>query len=347
MDSHRGMRRSTRPLAAVGIAVVLMCGTQASAMAAQPVSITLKAPEQSFVYGDPWGFQAEMTGVVTGIYGGENMIPGESHVSSFDGPYGEVYFFPNGADTAAGWFGADPERAPLDAGTYDMRVSVNGAQTGSGFAYSGESEPIELEIGPAELATDVRMIADPSNPDNAVVTVGLDGQFINNLVPGLPQDEYPSLARMPAGSWHVVITDGAGSTLLDRTIEQPADGPPSATLYWTDAEPESAYTVTGSFTPVPDSQQNFAIAEAAAFPYTSPSAQRPQPTPTVAGPLVEPLESPGGASLPVWSILGAGLVALGLVVALLTLLVAGRRRASRTTKATQTSNEGQTDAAVA
>jgi hypothetical protein len=323
MDSQRGMHRMRISASAVGLSVVLVCAGAASASADQPLQVDIVPDETSISYGGYWQLEARLSGQPAG---GQYPVPGEVRIASIDGIYSTTNFY-GGAQEATAYVGPSMDHAPLDVGAYE--VSVSARSESYGVVYSGASAPATLTITPAPLTTDVRMIADPNSPGNAVVSVSLVGEFINNLAPAEIAAENPSIAVLPAGTWHVVVKDSSGTPVLDKSIDQSAGGRPATTMYWS-GTPDGQYNAEGSFTPVAESASNLAIAPATPFPYTSPAEQRPQPVPDVPGPEPEPVPTSSTPTVPVWSIAGAGLVALGLAVAILVMLIrlGGARRAT-------------------
>jgi hypothetical protein len=323
MDSQTGMHRRITTASAVGLTVVLMFAGAASASADQPLQVDIVPDETSIAYGGYWQLEARLSGQSAGA---PYPIPGEVRISSIDGIYSSAAFY-GGAQEATAYVGPSIDHAPLDVGTYE--VSVSARSQWYGVVYSGTSAPSALTITPAPLTTDVRMIADPNSPGNAVVSVSLVGEFINNLAPAEIAAENPSLAVLPAGTWRVVVKDSSGTPVLDTSIDQSAGGRPATTVYWT-GTPDGQYTAEGSFTPVAESASNLAIEPATPFPYTSPVEQRPQPVPDVPGPEPEPIPTSSTPTVPVWSIAGAGLIVLGLAVAIIVMLIrlGGARRAA-------------------
>lgn len=323
MDSQAGMHRMTTAASAVGLSVVLVFAGAASASADQSLQVDIVPDETSISYGGYWQLEARLSGQPAG---GSYPIPGEIRITSIDGIYSSTNFY-GSAQEATAYVSPSIDHSPLDVGAYE--VSVSATSELYGLVYSGASAPATLTITPAPLTTDVRMIADPNSPGNAVVSVSLVGEFINNLVPAEIAAKNPSLAVLPAGTWRVVVKDSSGTPVLDTSIDQSAGGRPATTVYWT-GTPDRQYTAEGSFTPVAESASNLAIAPATPFPYTSPAEQRPQPVPEVPGPEPEPISTSSTSTVPVWSIAGAGLIALGLAAAIIVMLIrlGGARRAT-------------------
>ncbi|MFC9559119.1 hypothetical protein [Agromyces sp. NPDC056965] len=329
MISQKGMKRGAGALMAGILGVVLALSGSAAANADVPITITVVVPDTPFSYGEYWNLEVKASGLV---FGTEPTFSGEVRVSSIEGAYGAVTFYPGTEPgTATAYIGASPSLAPLDAGEYDVQVSV-ATTTPWGIVYTGRSEPVTFTVAPAPLSTSVRMTPDPSNADNSIVALGLSGAFVSQLAPGVSQTENPSVPVLPAGAWRIAIVDDSGASAFDTTIDQPDGGQPAVSVYWVGAEPSTSYSVTGSFKPNGQAAGNFTISDAPAFPYTSPSPQRPQPTPAVAGPVAAAPTEDGNPTLPVWSVVALVLVALGLMVAIVVLLISERRDRSRTTE---------------
>lgn len=326
MYSNRGIYRA---MATLGIGVAIALLGAAPAHADETVQIVLDPADTAIEYGQFWNLSASMTvpnATTTGVFFDLGDATAQVHVSGQDDPYVSVPIVAGGPDTgynsATSYVYTSGAVPPLDAGDYDVTMSIDIPRYDQRAV--GTSAPAHLSISPAAVATDVRAVPDPSNADNIVVTATLGGDFVTRLDAG---DGSVSMATLPAGTWHVTMTTADGTVALDESIDQAAGIEPSTTLYWTEADPGVEYTADATFTPVAASAGNFAIAPATAFPFIAGDPQRPVPTSTAAAPPVSP-ESEDGPVLPLWSVIGAGLIAFGLLV--VAIILAVRLRAQRT-----------------
>ncbi|MET0975410.1 MAG: hypothetical protein ABWX82_07055 [Leifsonia sp.] len=313
MNSSRGIYRwFAGALSATAIVASVGVGAQ-SAAADGDTQINLTPATTDVIYGQAWGMTATISGSF--YYWSQDALA-RVHVSGTEDPYSLVTLYSTDAHNAHGYVSSSYDREPLAAGTYTVTASVDATQYGNRFA--GESAPVTLTIAPAALATDVRMLADPSNTENAVITASLSGDFLSLIDPGLTA---AGAAVLPAGSWHVSVDAADGATVLDQTIEQERGAGPAVTVYWTGAEAGAGYTANASFTPSAEAADNFTIAAATPFPYTAAAVQRPVPTSPADPPPSDPAAVAGQASVPVWAFVAGGVLALGLIAAIIVLSV--------------------------
>lgn len=304
------------------MSAVALSQTAASAAVAAdyPVIVSFPTPTVTVEYGQSWsipvytdfGFvqhiyytNSEVV-TATGVPGG--YVPAYYFAAPYDGETGAIYA-PYGAD-------------PLNVGTYTF--SVSGSYTDWADTYTTEATtPATLKIEKAKLGIDLRVLADPSNVDEAIVTAKFTGRFV---------DEYSSsyfdgAAISPAGTWQITIKDKSGQVAIESTVERAAGDDILATsFYWPDAEPGVNYTATAVFTPSGASANNFSVTPAASFAYTGPDPQRPLLTSTATSKPDPDLPEATGLGVPLWLIIVVVLLILGLAALVTVLAIRLRRR---------------------
>ncbi|MEL4318300.1 hypothetical protein WJX64_04735 [Leifsonia sp. YIM 134122] len=328
MYSNRGIYRALAIASSLGIGAAISLVGASPASADELVQIVLDPVETAVEYGEFWNFTANMSVVnatSTGVFFEVGAVEAQVSVSGQEDPYDTALIYPVTEDTshnsATSYAHPSDERPPLDVGDYDVTMSVDIPRYGQRAA--GSSEPARLSITPAVLNTEVRAVPDPSNPENVVITGSLAGDFVSKLN---GWDAGVNIATLPAGTWHLTMTAADGTVVLDRSIDQEPGIQPSVSTYWTDAVAGVEYTADAVFTPTAASAGNFEIAAPTAFPFTASESQRPIPTSTAAAAPVDSGVPSSGLTLPLWSLIGAGLVGLGLLIALIVLAARLRTR---------------------
>ena len=231
--------------------------------------------------------------------------------------------FPSSAGVT-GYLAAPYEVAPLGAGTYTFAVAGTGTDGSDDFV--GETPtPATLTVKKAPLGVELRVIADPSNGDAAIVTAKFTGRFVDEYSSSF----FPGSAQSPAGTWNITVTDADGEVATERSVERAAGDDILATsFYWADAEPGEQYTASASFTPTGVSANNFSISAAQDFNYTAPTAQRPVPTSSATEKPDASLPEATGFGLPLWALIGIIVLIVGLGVLVTILSVRLSRRPS-------------------
>lgn len=307
-------RRSTAALALIaGIALSQASALQASA---DDYPIEWQSPSTATLeYGQYWMF--------TAVYQ-PFLDPGEYAVESTGTPGSFTPEASRYCDTACRITVSSPyESAVLPAGSYSFTASYDHARGADLIEHSAETPTsATLTITPAKLGLELRVLADPSNSDAAIVTAKFTGRFVDEYSSSF----FPGAASSPAGIWHISLKDADGEIATERSIERAAGDDVLATsFYWADAEPGEQYTASASFEPSGASANNFAVTPAAEFSYTAPSSQRPVPTSSATGSPDAALPEATGFGLPLWSIV----VAVALILGLATLLTILSVRLSR------------------
>jgi hypothetical protein len=182
------------------------------------------------------------------------------------------------------------------------------------------SAPAVLTVTPAALAVDLRVASVDTVAGAAVVNAQLTGDYIDN---------YPNCyacrttGESPAGTWTFTIMDAAGKTVANETITAAKTESRFASFYWSGIPSDSDFTANATFTAEGKDAGNFAITNESDVAYTSDPA-------AAAGPGIpdEPVvEAPAatGTTVPLWALLGAGLVFIALLATAVVLAVRGRR----------------------
>ena len=157
------------------------------------------------------------------------------------------------------------------------------------------------------------MATDPQNSRNAVISTSLSGPFIDEINNG--DDTW----TVPAGAWHVAITDAGGATAFSKDVTTAAGPTSFLNLYWQNVPPGGSYTASAKFTPSGSAAANFAITPAAGVTYTTPAKPTATPTP---GPTDAPAEtSLTGAAVPLWLLILLGLIGLAALALLIVAIV--------------------------
>lgn len=322
------MRINRRP--AVVVALIAAAGlSQAAAPAAiaadYPVVVNFPTASVTVEYGQGWSIPV----YTDFLFYDKIALTGSAVVSSTSTPSGFVpsyYFAPSYGEASSSIY-TPYDFAPLPVGSYTF--SVNGTYEQFGDTYTGQTpSPATLKIEKAKLGVELRVLADGSNGDDAIVTAKFTGRFVDEYSPSY----FESSAISPAGTWQIVIKDKDGEVAVENTVERAAGDDVLATsFYWTDAEPGVQYTVTAEFTPSGTSGNNFTITPAQAFSYTAPDAQRPQLSSTATAKPDTSLPEATGFGLPLWLLIVVIVLIVGLGTLVTILSVRLTRRPSTST----------------
>lgn len=216
---------------------------------------------------------------------------------------------------------------PLPAGTYTGTITVT-ASNGAGESYT--SAPVSLTISPAALTATLQVIADPSNPENAIISGDLTGPFRDSFY----TTSFAEGPLSPAGTWRISVTDESGQVVHEFEKDRAeTDDILGVSTYWPGVAP-GQYTVRATFTPSGGaSAQNFTITQAAPVTYTAAPAPGATSTATPAPPAPPPAEAGTGLVLPAWIPLAAGILTAGLVALMIVQIVRLRRTGAPSTPA--------------
>lgn len=300
----------------------------APAAHADDPQVTFTTTTSTVEYGQYWGFP-----VGADYYFYYNAYTtGQYEVTSTGTPagyqpdlsiYGSIY------TTISGYLSATYETGPLNAGSYTFDISGHYTDASSNEVTVKTPTSAQLTITKAKLGVELRVLADPVNPEAAIVTAKFTGRFVDEYQPSF----YPSAGLSPAGTWHITLTDSAGELVTEHNVERAAGDDVLATsFYWQDAEPGEQYSASAEFVPSGTSASNFTITPAQDFSFTAPTETRPVPTSTAPAVVDASLPEPTGFGLPLWSLVLAGVLALGLAALVTVLGVRLSRRSTTTTK---------------
>ena len=328
-------RRTAALVTAFLVALAGVSSTAAPAVAApgDPVGVTFGQPEDTVYYGNNWYLEATLKNHECR----QRDCDGETLQVTITGPNGvgrtEGFYVDQDGTSyiSSQTFGSN-----LSAGTYSLSAKyISPYTTRSHPGMSRNNKPGTLVIKAAPLSIDLRVETDENQPAGAVVSSQLLGDFVEK-----PNDcwEGSSCKRILAdGTWDFEITDAAGETIIEKSIETKADASRFASFYWHDVPPSSDYSATATFTPVKSGVGNFTFDAPGTAAFTSPDA----PSTGLPGTPEEPVvaePSTAGSSIPLWSVLAwfaALLVLFAIAIVFATLVVRQRRTSARLTTTTE------------
>lgn len=296
------------------LAAVATTGGATAAHAADP-SVSWDAASSTFEYGEYWQLSATAaapeslgTWVVSGELGG---VP-SGYAASFSA-------YQSDPDTVVAYVSPSGTARPLNAGSYSATIALR-EMDGTGASYSPPA-PATLIIAPAALTVTLQVVADPSNPSNAIIAGDLTGAFRDNFFTA----GYPAGPLPPAGTWSISVTDESGDVVHEFTKDRgDTDDILGVSTYWPGVS-AGTYTVRATFTTTGASSQNFAITQAAPVTYSALPAPGATSTATPAPPAPPPAAAAAGLTLPAWIPLVAGIVSAGLLALLVIQIVRLRR----------------------
>ena len=298
------MRINRRAAAALTLIAAISL-SQAAAVSASAIEypIEWQAPSSTVIeYGEYWQFTATYPDFI---------VPSDYDVESTGTPSSFTPDVTRYCSMLCSVSVSAPyDAAVLPAGAYSFTAS---------YDYPGGGEPSQfaattatsatLTVNPAKLNIELRVIADPSTGDGAIVTARFTGRFVDEYSSSF----FPGVAQSPAGIWTITIKDEDGEEAISRSVERAAGDDVLATsFYWADAEPGTEYTASASFQASGASATNFSIAAAPDFSYTAPASERPVPSSTATEKPDAALPEATGFGLPLWSLILVGVIAIGL-----------------------------------
>lgn len=243
----------------------------------------------------------------------------------FDGPIGDVQLYAY-YDTARGNLIAPFDQPPTPAGSYQVYLTLRTDYFGNPLVAT-PSAPASLTIEPAPISIEHKVVVDPNNPVNAIVTASMTGAYIDYTVwsvTALPEELTPSVPRTPGGTWTLRITNG-DEVALERQFDQPAGTSPNLSFYWTDVPLNAQLSSTVTFAPTGSSVGNFDVTQSPSFAFTSAPEGRPVPVADPSGTDQDDIVPEEGTSFPLGAVILAGVIGLALVAAIVVLVVRGRR----------------------
>lgn len=322
MAVRNSYRAAFAAVSLVSLGVVSQLSTTA-AVAEEPV-VTLSEPTSiSIEYGQYWSFNARAAGAYTSL-GSTAKAEMQGAPGSFV-PEVVVYDSYNEPNTMLVSVSSPYGSAPLSPGSYKINIRVYNDPSTEGSAIA---TPAALTIAPAKLGMEMRVLADQANSGGAIVTAKFTGRFVDEYQSSF----FPGAAASPAGTWTITIKDSAGEVAVQQDIDRTAGDDVLATsFYWPDAEPGEQYTASAAFTPSGASATNFTIGAAQNFSYTAPESVRPTPTSSATAKPDASLPEATGFGLPLWALILAIVLVLGLGALVTILSVRLSRRPSVST----------------
>jgi len=313
-------RRSAVALAIIAGAALSQTVVGVATAAEVPVLVEFTTTSSTIEYGQYWTFPVNSD---TQFYW-RMFQPGTYEVTStgVPGSYAPILSLFDAGGHISGNLAAPYEIAPLGAGVYTF--SVSGTGTDGTDNYTGQTPtPATLTVEKAKLGVELRVLADASTSEAAVVTAKFTGRFVDEY----SSSYFPGAALSPAGTWKITITDSDGKLATERSVERAAGDDVLATsFYWADAEPGEQYTASASFVASGNSASNFAISPAQDFAYTAPDSARPVPTSSATAKPDASLPEATGFGLPLWVLILVIVLIVGLGVLVTILSVRLRRR---------------------
>jgi hypothetical protein len=300
----------TRIAAAAALAVSVVALTAAPASAA-PIPGRVKALSVgsgaiSVEYGQDWNVSAtSCIGLQSySVSEGAKQLYSDTVTYSYSGSY----------------FGfGSYNMPPLSAGKHTLTVT---AQSGCG----AETATVTITVSKAPLTFDARITADPNAPGNAIITSQAIGDFMDRLPDAVYRDD--NSARFPAGTWKIAVVDDSGASVHEDTIAGKVGDPGYISAYWLQAPEDASLTATVEFTPSGSLAGDFTVTQPAPFGYTTGQT-------TNAG-LTKPADdgpprstTPTGFTLPVWSLVAAGVLAVAAIAVGIVFAIRLRRRLQR------------------
>lgn len=323
----RTNRRFAALLAVLAVGGLSQVSANSAAAADYPIPLSFTETSVTIEYGQYWGFGVDAdVQFYDWIY-----TPATYEITSTSTPSG---YKPSLGLYKQYWY-SDPtggismpyEVPPLGAGTYTF--SINGTYNDGVDTYTAQTPtPATLKVEKAKLGVELRVLADPSNGEDAIVTARFTGRFVEEYTSSF----FPGAALSPAGTWKITVTDADGVVAIESNVERAAGDDTLATsFFWPDAEPGKQYTASAEFVPTGASANNFSIAPAADFDYTAPVSERPVPTSSASARPDASLPEPTGFGLPLWLLILAAVLILGLAVVTTILSVRLNRRSPTST----------------
>jgi hypothetical protein len=316
------MRRRILSIVAVAAGVLLFSGAAASAGAAKldpPYTVAFNPTEYTYEYGAYWFLEAHSPegGLAFNEFTSEATMTGTpSGYTPATGAY-----HPDGLTTNA-WVAPSTTARPLPVGSYTATVTIR-AFGGAGEPTSTPT-PATLTITPAALGITLQVIADPSNPSNAILSARFTGGFVDTFF----TTDDPLAPLTPAGTWRILVRDADGETAHEFTVARTdTDDVLAVSDYWSDVPPGD-YTAQAAFTPTGASADNFTFTDATPVAY---SAEAPPGSGSTAPPAppAPPASEDAGMTLPLWIPIVAGIVTAGLLALMIVQIVRLRRAGPR------------------
>ncbi len=306
------MIRRIALVAVLAIAAVLSSPLAASAATS---SVAFAAPETTAAFGSDWVLEVRVSASqdnfrlpVTAASGSIDIV-----VSGIAGTFATVPLQNGGV----AYFAQPADQPLLPAGAHTLTAIFN--PSGGSSLVGSTSAPATLTITALVVDTTVTAAADPAVASGPVITAQLAGEYLD--VTG----------TVPAGIWSFQLHEsGTSSSLFEtRLVQDPFASEPIIITVDAPLRSSTDYEVSWTFEPVAELAVGLAVA-------TEGSASFRTPDGTIITALANPVEWPW------WAWLSAGLVLVGLAVAVVVLLVQRARRSpSAPVSAVESTPEGE------
>ncbi len=323
-DSLSSMSRSRWVSIPVALAFAsVFAVAPATAARADDTVLTFDPPaEMTITYGETWYFQFSTLWVFA------SGAPVSAEVAGpFDGTLDGFASYPRFDGNAGGTIYLPADQPPTPAGSYQVYATLRADVNGTSWVAT-PAAPARLVVNPAPLSIVQKVVADPSNPVNAIISASMTGDYIDSVAwtsLADPASLFASTPRVPGGTWSISITDGE-AVVFEREINQAAGGPSDLSLYWNDIPLGAQLTSTITFTPTGSAVGNFDVNQPAPFPFTSAGEGRPVPEADPVGTDQNLTPPASGPSFPLWAVLLAALLGLSLAAAIVGLIVSATRQ---------------------
>jgi hypothetical protein len=329
------MRRVVGRAVAVGLLGVALM-TQPLVASAASADVRFQDSSQSVRYGTDWGTQIELSDVPCGFCTSSSVI-GFSYTGPQKGSGTVPTYMPGLSSTVAtaylGSYALNQGATILPVGKYVFTIQ---------YQYAGPPIPgsntYTLTISSAPIGTDLRVVSDPANPHNAVVSAMLTGDYVTSI--GGESGGPP----LPAGTWHLNVQSADKKTAFTQDVTQSASGPTFISRYWTGVG-DGPYTATAAFTMVPESAGNFTVSNAEDIKF-APVAPTSGASPTPSGsprPAVA-IESSGP---PMWTLGAAGVLLIVILAGAIFASVRLRRKVAGRSSELETAAQAAADETLA
>lgn len=274
-----------------------------------PAEIVFTDPTSASIeYGQSWSFPLRGDYMTQWFLSNPENHPGALEISGAPVGYKPGVFI-QGSGAATGALYSNYDTRPLNAGTYSFTITVDAMYFDAHYL-GATPTPAVLTITPAKLGTEVRVVPDPSNPANAIISARLTGRFVEEH----SSSEFEGSPLSPAGSWSITLTDSTGAKALERTVDRVAGDDTLATsIYWDEAEPGEQYTASATFTPSA-TPANFEVTPAIDFDYTAADTLREIAESDAAEQSAADLPPEPDFSVPLWWVILIG-VAISTLIA--------------------------------
>lgn len=309
---------------------MLFAVTAAGPAAAAPNSLAWESPPVEAQFGESWASQITYTADPSNTFFGYSCRNGCGAVARLEGPiafdFNITFYTPTisamTSTTSLSPLWASNLPGVLTPGSYTLTVTFSPP----GASGPAVSSALPVTIAPAELAFTLTTQADPAVPDALIVSTLLTRDI---------EDAYVGVT--PGGTWTLSAVDETGAEVLSREITVGTDDYRLwGSTYWAEPPQGTKITLTVSAS---GTAPEYSITDAST---TLTTAAEPAPPPTP-----EPTPAPdevatlNAAAVPIWALLGAGLLFLTALATIVVVLV--RRRRPSTVVADSVDNDTTSD----